>query len=101
MQPIITSKQVQSSAVRPSQLGLARLLFRPTEKLAALQPSAELKPHSFFALNQPKQSATQLPICNVTIRHGFAMIPLNSRCTPTAWPNIPTYAVNTANNAAQ
>src|SRR6185369_9038034 len=101
MQPIMTAKQVQSSAVRPSQCGLVRLLFSPNEKLAALQPSPELNPHSFLALNQPKQSAIQLPICNVTILHGFAMIPLNSRCTPTAWPNIPTKAVSTANSAAQ
>ncbi len=36
-----------------------------------------------------------------TIRHGFDITPLNSRCTPTAWPNRPTYATISAIIATQ
>src|SRR5688572_15445235 len=39
--------------------------------------------------HQRQASVSHAPRWSITIRHGFDITPLNSRCTPTACPNIP------------
>ena len=70
-QPRMMIAQVQSSAVRPAR-GAG-----------------------------PRPQAVQAPACSATMRHGLDMRPPNSRCAPTAWPSVPTYAVRSAEIAAQ
>src|SRR5437870_3661797 len=49
----------------------------------------------------PYTNIAQAPRLSATIRHGFDMIPPNSRRPPIAWPKSPTYAVNKERIAAQ
>src|SRR3990172_12755759 len=74
--PAIMTTDVQSSSVSPAK---------------RIRPS----PHT------SKARVIHAPRCSATMRHGLDITPLNSRCTPTACPNIPTYAVSSAKIADQ
>src|SRR2546428_1055564 len=95
----------------PALIRKVRMMRRSRTAIVSRQPSTTTRQVQSRMVNPPgwtrpdphhhAAQVVQAPACKDTIRHGLAMTPLYSRCAPTAWPSMPTYAVRSAKIAAQ